>query len=107
MAINKKKTAKKREIMNEIKQYPSLEELLWAMNGMEKCKVFVKPEFDDEGHIKKVFTKKGSELYERLTALVYGMFNLVTEGEITVNDPERIGAEDIVETLDNIVRNET
>lgn len=98
---------KNREFLKKIGSYPSLEELLWAMNGMEKCKVFTKLEFDDEGRIKKAFTKKGSELYGRLTDFIYGLFNLVTDGETAVDDPCNISAEDIVETLDNIVRNET
>lgn len=101
-----KKTSKKRKFMKKIPEYPSLEQLMWAMNGMEKCKVFTKLEFDDEGRVKKAFTKKGSELYGRLTSLIYGVFNLVTCGEVKVEKADGISADDIVETLDSIVRNE-
>ena len=102
----KRKAAKRSEFMKEIKEYPTLEELLWAMNGMEKCKVFTKLKFGEDGNIEQAFTKKGGELYERLVSLIYGVFNLVTGGEPAVGNPEHITANDIVETLDNIVRDE-
>jgi hypothetical protein len=102
----KVKKAKKREFLKEIGNYPTLEELLWAMNGMEKCKVFTKLKFDEDGNIAQAFTKKGGELYERLVSLIYGVFTLVTGGDNMV-DTEHITANDIVETLDNIVREET
>ena len=100
------KKAKKREFLKEIGNYTTLEELLWAMNGMEKCKVFTKLKFDEDGNIAQAFTKKGGELYERLVSLIYGVFTLVTGGDNMV-DTEHITANDIVETLDNIVREET
>lgn len=87
---------KRRRLLKEIPQYPSLETLLWAMNGMEKCKVFTKLEFDDEGNVIKAFTKKGAVLYDRLTSLVYGVCNLT----------ESKDGDHIVDTLDMIVRNE-
>lgn len=87
---------KRREFLKEIPQCPSLETLLWAMNGMEKCKVFTKLEFDKDGYIKKTFTNKGAELYKRLVDLVYAVC------ELTDSDD----GEHIVENLDMIVRNE-
>ena len=100
-----KKTSKNREFMKKIPEYPSLEQLMWAMNGMEKCKVFSKLEFDKDGNLIKAFTKKGSILYERLTDFIYGLYNLVTGGE-TPEDGVNITANEMVETLDEIVRDE-
>lgn len=102
----KKKTSKKKEFLKKIPSYPSLEQLLWVMNGMEKCKVFSKLEFDDEGRLTKAFTKRGSILYARLVDFIYGLYNLVTGGELSEDATSDITAEDMVETLDNIVRNE-
>ena len=107
MSINKHKPSKKNRFLKKLSDYPCLEELLWAMNGMEKCKVFTKLKFDEDGNIVQAFTKKGGELYERLVSLIYGVFTLVTGGDTTVGNPNHLTANDIVETLDNIVRNET
>lgn len=82
----------------EIPEYPSLEELLWAMNGMKKCKVFSKN--------KTKFTKNGAILYKRLIQIIYGVHTLVTAGEITVNDSKNISPKDIEDTLNLIVENE-
>ena len=107
MPTNKRNFAKKTEYMKEIGQYPTLEELMWAVNGMKKCKVFAKLKFDKEGNVTKAFTKRGGKLYGRLVSLIYGMFALVTGGDTTVGNPVRLTANDIVETLDNIVSDET
>ena len=66
----KKQAARFKGVQKDIPAYPTLEQLLWIMNGGKKCKVFVKPKFDEEGRCVKCFTTKGAKLYKRLTYVI-------------------------------------
>lgn len=68
--LKKKQAARFRGVQKDIPEYPTLEQLLWFMNGGKKCKVFVQPKFDEEGRCVKCFTAKGEKLYKRLTDFV-------------------------------------
>lgn len=69
--------AKKTEILKKLSKYPSLEQLLWAMNGMKKDKVFLKTvKRNKDGDVVECFTKKGAVLYERMFDLLHGIFTL-------------------------------
>ena len=69
--------AKKTEILKELSKYPSLEELLFVMNGMKKEKMFLNAvKRDNDGNVVDCFTKKGAVLYERMFDLLHGIFTL-------------------------------
>jgi hypothetical protein len=89
--------AKKTEILKELPKYPSLEHLLWAMNGMKKDKVFLKTvKRNKDGDVVDCFTKKGAVLYERMFDLLHGIFTLAE-----VEDADSL-FEHIQETFDLI-----
>ena len=97
MKNNKIKTSKKKEILKEVPKYPSLEELLWVMNGMKKEKMFLnKVKRDKDGDVVECFTKKGAVLYERMFQLLDGILTLAE-----VEDADTI-FEHIQETFDLI-----
>ena len=74
--IKKKQDACFSGIQRDIPVYPTLEQLLWLMNNGKKCKVFVKPKFDNEGRCVKCFTAEGAKLYKRLTDFIGGAIRL-------------------------------
>lgn len=77
MKNNKVKTSKKKEFLKEVSKYPSLEELLFVMNGMKKEKMFLKTvKTNKDGDVVDCFTKKGAVLYERMFDLLHGIFAL-------------------------------
>jgi hypothetical protein len=98
--VKSKKKAKKRSFLKKIEKYPTLEQLMWVVNGMEKCKVFTKLKLDSEGRIEECFTKKGAMLYGRLTDFIYGLFTLASAG---AEKPMSFTANEIVEELDDIL----
>ncbi len=101
--LKKKQVARFKGVQRDIPTYPNLEQLLWIMNGGKKCKVFVKPKFDEEGRCVKCFTAKGSKLYKRLTDFVGGALRLAfyeTKDEDEV--AEQIA--EIVESFDEIAQ---
>lgn len=68
------KTNKRQKYLKAIdREYPKLEELLWAVNGMKMDKVFLNEvKRDKDGNLVECFTKKGGKLYERLCSIIYG-----------------------------------
>ena len=84
-----------------VPEWPTLEQLLWAVDDGNPSKVFVDPVFDDEGRCVKRFTPKGEELYARLVGVVGGAIRLALYGE---HDDDYIAEEinEIVENLDQI-----
>ena len=87
--------------MKSLPSKPTLEEVLWAVNGMKKEKMLLNAaKKDGDGYVVKCFTKKGGETYERLMEILRGVFYL--SGRI---DADMI-FEDLQETLDGIVRGE-
>ena len=94
--------AKKTEILKELSKYPSLEELLFVMNGMKKEKMFLNAvKRDNDGNVVDCFTKKGAVLYERMFDLLHGIFTLAE-----VENADSI-FEHIQETFDMIAENES
>lgn len=101
--LKKKQVARFKGVQKDIPAYPNLEQLLWLMNNGKKCKVFVKPKFDDEGRCMKCFTSKGEKLYKRLTDFIGGAIRLAfceTKDEDEV--AEQIA--EIVEAFDEIAQ---
>lgn len=77
MRNSKTKKNKKVEYIDKLSKYPCLEELLFAMNGMKKEKMFLKSvKRDKDGNVIDCFTKKGGILYERMFDLLNGIFTL-------------------------------
>ena len=77
MANNKRKPSKKSKFLEKVSDYPSLEELLFVMNGMKKEKMFLKRvKRNKDGDVVECFTKKGAVLYERMFDLLRGIFTL-------------------------------
>ena len=104
--IEKRRAARFRGVQKDIPAYPSLEQLLWLMNNGKKCKVFVKPKFDEEGRCVKCFTAKGAKLYKRLTDFIGGAIRLAF---YETKDDDEIGeaVAEIVGAFDEIAqRNE-
>lgn len=94
--------AKKTEILKELSKYPSLEELLFVMNGMKKEKMFLNAvKRDNDGNVVDCFTKKGAVLYERMFDLLHGIFTLAE-----VENADSI-FEHIQETFDMIAEGES
>lgn len=82
----------------ELIENPTLEDVLVAFNGYKKEKVLLKKvQRDDDGYVKKTFTKKGGKLYENLTSLLFGI------GRLTGNLDAMI---DVVDDLDEIAKDE-
>lgn len=96
-----KKKRPKNKTRQPVPEWPTLEQLLWAVDGGEQSPVFVDPVFDDEGRCVKRFTPKGEELYGRLVGIVGGAIRLALYGE---HDDDYIAEEinEIVENLDQI-----
>ena len=104
--IKKKQDARFKGVQKDIPAYPNLEQLLWLMNNGKRCKVFVKPRFDNEGRCVKCFTAKGAKLYKRLTDFVGGVVRLAF---CETKDDDEIGetVAEIVGAFDEIAqRNE-
>lgn len=101
--VKKKQAARFRGVQKDIPVYPTLEQLLWIMNGGKKCKVFVEPKFDEEGRCAECFTAKGAELYKRLTDFVGGAVRLAF---YETKDDDEIGetVAEIVGAFDDIAR---
>lgn len=94
--------AKKTEILKELSKYPSLEELLFVMNGMKKEEMFLNAvKRDNDGNVVDCFTKKGAVLYERMFDLLHGIFTLAE-----VENADSI-FEYIQETFDMIAEGES
>lgn len=94
--------AKKTEILNKLSKYPSLEELLFVMNGMKKEKMFLNTvKRNKDGDVVDCFTKKGAVLYERMFDLLHGIFTLAE-----VENADSI-FEHIQETFDMIAEGES
>ena len=88
--------------ITEIGRYPSLEELLFAMNGMKKDKMLLKHvRRNADGEVVACFTKKGGVLYERMFSLLHGILTLAE-----VKDADAI-FEHIQETIDEIANGES
>ena len=101
--IEKRRAARFRGVQKDIPAYPSLEQLLWLMNNGKKCKVFVKPKFDEEGRCVKCFTAKGAKLYKRLTDFIGGAIRLAF---CETKDDDCVGEQiaEIVEAFDEIAQ---
>ena len=97
--LEKKQAARFRGVQKDVPAYPSLEQLLWLVNGGKKCRVFVRPKFDDEGRCVKCFTAKGEKLYKRLTDFIGGAIRLAfcetkDDDEVAEQIAEIVGAFD-------------
>ena len=101
--LEKEKAARFKGVQKDIPAYPTLEQLLWLMNGRKKCKVFVEPKFDEEGRCVKCFTAKGEKLYKRLTDFIGGAIRLAF---YETKDDDEIGetVAEIVEAFDEIAQ---
>lgn len=101
--IKKKQDARFKGVQKDIPAFPSLEQLLWFMNNGKKCKVFVKPKFDDEGRCVKCFTAKGEKLYKRLTDFIGSAIRLAF---YETKDDDEIGETiaEIIEAFDEIAQ---
>lgn len=101
--IKKKQAARFMGVQKDIPAFPSLEQLLWLINNGKKCKVFVKPKFDDEDRCVKCFTAKGEKLYKRLTDFIGGVIRLAFW---ETKDDDEIGETiaEIVEAFDEIAQ---
>ena len=101
--IKKKQDARFSGIQRDIPVYPTLEQLLWLMNNGKKCKVFVKPKFDNEGRCVKCFTAEGAKLYKRLTDFIGGAIRLAF---YETKDDDFVGETiaEIVEAFDEIAQ---
>lgn len=101
--LKKKQAARFKGVQKDIPAYPTLEQLLWFMNGGKKCKVFVRPKFDEDGRCVKCFTAKGEKLYKRLTDFVGGAIRLAF---CETKDDDEIAEQvaEIVEAFDEIAR---
>jgi len=100
--VEKKQAARFRGAQKDIPAYPTLEQLLWLVNGGKKCKVFVRPKFDGEGRCVKCFTAKGEKLYKRLTDFIGGAIRLAFYETKDDEIAEQIA--EIVEAFDEIAQ---
>lgn len=93
----------KPKYLKSIPKCPSLEDLLFVMNGMKKEKMFLKKvKFDMNGNVIGCFTKKGAKLYERMFEFLKGIMMLADVP--TETRDYLIG--DIQETFDYIAEHE-
>lgn len=80
------------------RENPTLEDILFAVNGMKIEKMFLKrTKRDKEGNVIACFTKKGGKIYERLCSIIYATLVLTEHEDIFA---------DIQETLDEIANQE-
>lgn len=101
--VKKEQVARFKGVQKDIPAFPTLEQLLWIMNGGKKCKVFVKPKFDEEGRCVKCFTAEGAKLYKRLTDFIGGAIRLAFY-ETKDDDEIRETIAEIVEAFDEIAQ---
>ena len=101
--VKKKQASRFKGVQKDVPACPNMEQLLWLMNGGKKCKVFVKPKFDEEGRCVKCFTAKGEKLYKRLTDFIGGAIRLAF---CETKDDDEIAEQiaEIVESFDEIAQ---
>lgn len=95
-----KRLKREGKVLKGISESPPLEQLLWALNGMRKCQVFPKRlRRDADGRIVNPLTKKGAELYDRLSDFLHGVANLAKSSD----EPYTFDASRVMDSLDEIV----